>query len=109
MGTYESDSNPFSGLVATPPSFMKLKVKHRVEYSLTLRGRTLDGTVKRVKDGDSSETVSGLLALGDSDLKVLMVLNDDQTEINVMENPHGTNPSLYSIKRSEPESKSAQA
>ena len=100
VGIYESKSNPFAGLVATPPAFMKLKTKLRVEYLLTLRGRTLDGTVKRTTADKSSTATTGLLGLGDSDLKVLIVLNDNQTEMSVMENPRGASPRFYSIKQS---------
>ncbi len=109
-GTYETDSNPFGGIVPTPLGVTRPKVKNRVEYSLTLRGHALDGVVKRTREGEPSAVATGLLALGDSDLKVLIVLSEDQTEMKVMENPQGAGPRFYSISQSttKPQTRLAQ-
>ena len=96
-GIYELDANPFMALGSG--AFGRAKVKHHVEYQLTLAGHAMDGLVKRSKEGDAPSAAASLLALGDNTSKVLMVLTDDQSEFRVMENPYSTSPRFYSIKQ----------
>jgi hypothetical protein len=80
--------------------FAKLKVNPRVEYFMTLAGHALFGVVKRIKEGEVPSAAASALALGDNETKVLMVLSDNETQFRVMENPHSSSPTFYSITQS---------
>jgi tetratricopeptide (TPR) repeat protein len=94
-GTYEADANPFALYLP----YASRKVKHRIEYAARLLGHSVIGVVKRTKENaESTAVATSLLATGDADPIVFMVLSDNQTELRVMENPYSTNPRFYSIK-----------
>jgi tetratricopeptide (TPR) repeat protein len=97
-GTYEVDANPFAVLGGL--GIGKLKVKHRVEYFMTLAGHAMFGVVKRIKEGEVPSAAASALALGDNETKVLMVLGDNETRFRVMENPYSSSPTFYSITQS---------
>jgi hypothetical protein len=76
----------------------KKMIKHRVEYSCTLRGRVAIGLIKRTQDGDMP-AAAGLLAMIDEKQKVLMLINNDGTEIKVMERPYVDAPTFYQLRK----------
>ena len=95
-GSYERDGT--SGLaLAVYPNMVKTIVKYRVEYKGQISGGQIEATVRRVREGD--ESTSTILGLGNVENKALMLLTDDGAELKVMENPHGTNPRFYSIRK----------
>jgi hypothetical protein len=97
-GTYEVDANPFAAVGML--GLGKLKLKHRVEYLMTLAGHAMFGVVKRIKEGEVPSAAASALALGDNETKVLMVLSENETQIRVMENPYSSSPTFYSITQS---------
>ena len=95
-GTYERDANkPFliSGLLTN----VTKKEKFQIEYTATAKGRAFFGTVRREGEkGALSAAASSLLS--ESSTSVFMILNDEGTDISVMENPHSSNPTFYTLK-----------
>jgi hypothetical protein len=77
-------------LAGMPPSHSTLIVE-KVEYSGRISGNAIFGSLKR------STTPSSLLAAGDNDRKVVMVLSHDQKEIHVMESSDSLNPQFYTL------------
>lgn len=98
-GTYEQPANALGSLLAPPMggfgAIARRTVKHHVEYSGQLCGNVITGTVKRSREGEPTS----LFDSGSEGAKVIMVFNDDQTELSVMENPDNLHPRLYSLTR----------
>ena len=82
-------SNPFSGPID------QAMVTHHIEYSGRVRGNIIAGDVRRSRDGE----VPSLLGSTSDNVKVLMVFDDDHTELFVMEKSVGSNPKFYSRQR----------
>lgn len=76
----------------------RVTTKHKIEFTGTLRGRLVDGSVQRTDDGPKSLAVSSL-GIGDDPLPALMLLNETGDEIQVMENPFGSSPNYYVLRR----------
>jgi tetratricopeptide (TPR) repeat protein len=95
QGSYEREAG--GGLAAFSIGG-KVVIRYRVEYRGRISGRQIEGTVKRIREGDQSAATT-LLSLGDIETKLLMTLSDDGAELKVMENPQNTTPKFYSIRR----------
>lgn len=97
-GSYEQDANPFG--VAVGMLSLRRTTRHRVDYKGTFDGRAVLASVSRSEDG-GSPPVSLLSASGDG--KTLMYVSDDETEIRMIENPSGTFPKMFVLKRPDAE------
>jgi hypothetical protein len=93
-GSFERDANPL-GMAAGMLS-MRHTVRHGVEYKGILDGRAIMASVNRSEEGGYA-AASLLSSSGDG--KTLMYVSDDETEINVIENPSGTFPKMFVMKR----------
>jgi hypothetical protein len=95
-GAFERDPSrlllALSGAAAT-----RAKTRHKIEFTGTLRGRLIEGSVKRTDDGPKSLTATSF-GIGDGSTPVLMLLNANGEEIRVIENPFETNPTYYALK-----------
>src|SRR5262249_49344216 len=97
-GTYEQDLSPLFSLMAGSFAAPRQRTRFGVEYSGTLRGRAIDAVVTQAKEGGAP--APNTLGGPDHDkTKVLMFLSDDESEIRLMEDPHGPNPRYYAFKR----------
>jgi hypothetical protein len=67
------------------------RIEAKVEYDGELNGNVIFGAVKRSSD------VSTLLS--EVSRKVVMVLNEDRTEISVMDNANTLHPEFYTLAR----------
>ena len=74
--------------------------RFQVAYSGTLSGRAIEARVTR-NQKDSTPVANSLLGSATNQPKVLMVLSDDECELRVMEDPSGSDPKFYSLKRQE--------
>jgi tetratricopeptide (TPR) repeat protein len=98
VGVYEQIG--FAGLLSPFVPFSRPREPDRfhVEYTGTLRGRAIEGTVTRIQE-ESPTKVPSLLSTVDQEMRVLMVLTDDAAELRVIEMPEGRAPRLYVLKR----------
>jgi hypothetical protein len=76
----------------------KLELGHpldvqRIEYSGQVHGNVILGQVKRRRDGETPS----LSESPDDNAKVLMVFNEERTEIFVMERPDSLEPRFYTL------------
>jgi tetratricopeptide (TPR) repeat protein len=97
-GSYDRPVNALSvGLLGmlTPNQ----TIRQRVEYQGTLEGRAVIARVKRSDEGGIGS--ASLLSLS-GDGKTLMYISDDESEINVSENPTGVFPKNFVLKRQSP-------
>jgi tetratricopeptide (TPR) repeat protein len=69
---------------------------HKIEYSGKMLGRAIEGYVTHTQE--TPPEVRSLLSENEK-TRVLMFLNDDGTEISVIENPHGNAPAFYGLRR----------
>jgi hypothetical protein len=76
------------------------KDKFKIEYTATVKGRAYFGLVK--KEGEKGALSAATSLLSDLSTKMFMILSDDGTEIFVLENPHSSNPTFYSLKAIDP-------
>lgn len=70
----------------------------QVEYIGVLNGRAIEANVTRNREGEKAKRAS-LLGSSDDMIEVLMVITDGESEIKVMENPSGSEPRFYTLKR----------
>ena len=100
VGSYERPSSGLFGsaLLGGSTSSGKASVRFRVEYSGTLRGRAIEAHVTRSRE-DATARKSTILGSSTDEIKVLMVLTDDESELRVMESPSGSDPRFYTLKR----------
>lgn len=102
VGSYERPSSRLLasglGLVGRSTSNGNALVRFRVEYNGTLRGRAIKAHVTRSQEG-ATPTASPIFDSLKDETKVLMVLTDDESELRVMENPSGSDPGFYTLKR----------
>jgi tetratricopeptide (TPR) repeat protein len=92
-GDYEQNANSY-GVVGMLS--LRRMVRRHVQYRGTFSGRAVFATVQRSEDGSS---VAASLLGQSGEGKVLMYVSDDETEINVMENPSALYPNIFSMKR----------
>jgi hypothetical protein len=98
FGSQQRSANALGSLISPPVSGLgSLMIMHRVEYSGRVHGNVIFGEIKRSHDG----AVQSLLAMGGGDSKVMMVFNEDQTQLHVIERPESANPTFYVLTRSE--------
>jgi hypothetical protein len=96
-------ANPFGVAFGMIPSSVGVPEvdRFRVEYKAVLRGRAMEGFVTRTKQGTTPQGL-GLMSSIDSSTddkkRVLLVLNDDGTEMKAME-PEVTAPLFYTLTR----------
>jgi hypothetical protein len=90
-GASERPASALPGLL-----FRQTTVTHRIEYAGHLYGNVIFGGVKRSRDGEVTSTLASM----NSDVKVVMVFNEDYSELSVMENPDGFQPEFYTLTRS---------
>jgi tetratricopeptide (TPR) repeat protein len=101
VGFYEV---PTSGLLSSvrpefSGSISKVQtVRYQVNYHGSLRGRAIEASVIRKREGDRQK-VNSLLSSNETEVRVLMTLSDDGNEFRVMEKTQGTNPRFYTLKR----------
>lgn len=91
-GNYELPPNPLSsafGILGVSPK----PTKYYVTYKGEIDGHTIRGEVKR-----SSNRPKTLLDTSDIGDKVFMVIKDNLSEIEVMENPYSGSPTFYTLK-----------
>lgn len=93
-GTYERERNPFG--VGIGMLSISQKVQHRIEYHGTLKGRAIQAVVKRT--GGESLAATALFSSPEG-TKALMYVSDDETEINLIENPSAPYSHISVIKR----------
>ncbi len=101
VGSYEQPSSGLlfaSALLGGSTSSGNASVRFRVEYSGTLRGRAIEAHVTRSRE-DATPRKSTLIGSSTDEIKVLMVLTDDESELRVMESPSGSDPRFYTLKR----------
>jgi tetratricopeptide (TPR) repeat protein len=72
-------------------------VTHRIEYAGRIRGEVITCQVKRSRDGDPPPS---LLSSAGEKVDVVMIFNDDHSELSVMENPASAHARFYTITRS---------
>jgi len=98
VGSYEkkllsSLAALFSGIA--PSSALE---RYHVEYEGTLRGRAIEATVSRTREGVAQpSTPTSLLASGADEPKCLLFFTSSGSELKVMENPRGSTPNYYSL------------
>jgi tetratricopeptide (TPR) repeat protein len=98
FGSQQRSANALGGVIYPAAGGLgNLMTTHRVEYSGRVRGNVIFGEVKRSHDG----AVQSLLAMGGGDSKVIMVFNEDQSQLHVIERLENTNPTFYVLTRSE--------
>jgi tetratricopeptide (TPR) repeat protein len=74
--------------------------QHKIEFKGRLRGRAIEGSVYRLREGEPPGVPSLMSGgLREHEFKVIMMLSDDDGEIHVMENPRGPSPKIYTLKR----------
>ena len=96
-GSYVQPRNGLGALsigfgTSLPPARM------REEYTGSFLGRSIAASVTRTRDDDLPTTLLGSL---DKRIDVQLLLNDDCTELNVMEGPQSPHPQFYSLFRGE--------
>ncbi len=98
VGTYQ---RPYGGgiglglLNSTTGGLGQATVTETIEYTGRLRGHVIVGEVKQ-----SASPQSPLASGGDS-TKIMMLLNDDHTELFVAERPDSVTPQFYTVARSQ--------
>ena len=96
-GTYQRPYGGIAGLIGLPAAGLgQTMVAETIEYAGRMRGNFVVGTVKRSNTG----APQGLLAVGGSNTKLIMVFNDDYTELLVAERPDSPTPHFYTLTRS---------
>ena len=93
---FGSQQRPTLGGILTGAIGGQVLVTHRFEYTGRLRGSMIVGEVKRWRDGETSS----LLGSSNEKSDVVMVFNEDYSQISVMENPTNVRPRFYVITRS---------
>ena len=97
FGSQQRSANALGSLIYPAAGGLgNLMTVHRVEYSGRVHGNVIFGEIKRSHDG----AVQSLLAMGGGNSKVVMVFNEDQSQLHVIERPENTNPTFYVHTRS---------
>ncbi len=100
-GTYEQTSNNSisNALMGTPNIFGASTPVKRVTINLSgrLHGCAVNSVLK-FDTGEGSRPAT-LLGAAMNELKALIYLSDDQNELHVMENPHFSEPNIYTMAR----------
>jgi tetratricopeptide (TPR) repeat protein len=101
VGSYES-SNTLNSLLAFGEARggVNSRVQYQVTYSGTLRGRAIQGQVKRARK-DAPQVPPSLLSAGQDEIKVLMVVADGEREIHVAEFAQTGKTRFYTLRRVE--------
>lgn len=94
FGTHQRPENSL-GSFLVGGSGSSITVTHRIEYSCQIRGDAIFCQVKRSKDGHTPSVWDS----ANEDIKALMVLNEDRSEISVMERPESRQVHFYSLTR----------
>jgi hypothetical protein len=99
-------ANPFGvglGMITASDGITPKVDRFGVEYKAVLRGRAMEGFVTRTKQGTTPQAPTLLFSMDysstDDKKRVLLVLNDDGTEMKAMENPEVTAPLFYTLTR----------
>ena len=74
----------------------KQGTKYKIEFQGNVRGRLISGYVQRTRENAPRPTI---LSIEDGKTKFLMYLSSNQQELRVLENPHGVNPTFYTLNR----------
>ena len=94
-GTYES--MPTALAAALLPGMRSEPVRYRIEFDGVVRGRMVEGTVRRIREGEKAQPTS-LLGF-DPHPQVVMILSEHGRAIEVCERPYSASPSYYSLNR----------
>lgn len=97
MGSYEQPVNALAAAIA--PSWKDQTTRYRIDYSGVIRGRLIEATVQREREGEASSATS-LLGIP-SQPKVLMIISEFGKTIEVAERPYTSSPSYYEFRLEE--------
>lgn len=101
VGTYQRPYGGGLGLgsLLNPPigGIGETMVTETIEYSGRMQGHVIVGEVKRSSTG----VPRSLLPVGGGDTKMMMLLNDDHTELFVAERPNSLAPEFYTLTGSQ--------
>jgi tetratricopeptide (TPR) repeat protein len=92
-GSFERDVNSLAAGLLSGLGGPVRKERHHIEFSATIVGHALFGTIKRESEKGALSAASSMLL--DGSTKALMMLSDDGKEISVMENPQSISPTFF--------------
>jgi tetratricopeptide (TPR) repeat protein len=95
LGSFERRPNPIA--LALTGSASAPNSRHSLEYAGELNGCAIIADVTRRAEGDNQPRRS-LLDVAGATARAFMIVNEDLTEIRVMENPYSSSPTFYSLK-----------
>jgi tetratricopeptide (TPR) repeat protein len=91
-GKYEQDATNYLASAFGGP--LKAVDRYEIEINGIVRGRLIEGTVKRTRNGKPPQ---GLLEIGSGETKALILLSGNDIDLDIMEGSNSLSPSFYSL------------